>query len=157
MRLRDQIRLAWRVLRHKEIQDAIEASFQNMVDVMNFQKITGRRLSEANLAITRGEIEIKGAGRMTDAIEWADGYGRSHWQPLTENGESLWLASNYADGMHRSWRAQAQESSALVTFHGPVTYRSRARAERVARRRQSRQEAKKLSRMHPVQKKEQDA
>ena len=93
---------------------------------------------------------------MTDAIEWADGYGRSHWQPLTENGESLWYASNYADGMHRSWRAQTQEPSALVTFHGPVTYRSRARAERVARRRQARQEAKKLSRIHPVQKKEQD-
>ena len=59
MRLRDRIRLAWHVLRHKELQDEIEASFQNMVDVMNFQKVTGRRLSEVNLAITLGEIEIK--------------------------------------------------------------------------------------------------
>lgn len=88
------------------------------------------------------------------AVEWADGYGRSRWQPLTGNGETLWHASNYADGMHQSWRAQTQESSVLVVFHGPVTYRSRARAERVARRRQARQEAEALRKMHPVQKKE---
>ena len=88
------------------------------------------------------------------AVEWADGHGRSRWQPVTGNGESLWDVSNYADGMHRVWRAPTQESSAFVVCHGPVTYRSRARAVRVARRRQARQEAKALRRMHPVQKKE---
>lgn len=59
MRLQHRIRLAWHVLRHKELQDEIEAGFQNMVDVMNFEKVTGRRLSEANQALTLGEIEIK--------------------------------------------------------------------------------------------------
>ena len=88
------------------------------------------------------------------AIEWADGHGRSRWQPLTGNGERLWRVSNYADGIHRAWRTPTQETSAFLASHGPVTYKSRARAERVARRRQARQEAKALKRMHPVQKKE---
>ena len=88
------------------------------------------------------------------AIEWTDGHGRSRWQPLTGNGESLWLVSDYVNGAYRSWRTQAPRFSVLGGLHDPVTYRSRARAERVARRRQARQEAKALRKMHPVQKKE---
>lgn len=90
------------------------------------------------------------------AIEWADGYGRSRWQPVTRNGERLWRVSDYARGMHRAWRVTTQKPSLFPTFHNPVTYRSRARAERVARRRQARQEAKALRKIHPVQKKETD-
>lgn len=89
------------------------------------------------------------------ATEWVDGRGRSRWQPRTQNGESLWHVSNYADGMHQAW--WAQDPNVFLAFHGPVTYRSRARAERVARRRQARQEAKALRRMHPVQNKETQA
>ena len=88
------------------------------------------------------------------AVEWADGHGRSHWQPVTGNGERLWHGSSYADGMHQSWWIPTQDPSAYFTVHGPVTYRSRARAERVARRRQARQEAKALRKLRPVQKKE---
>ena len=91
------------------------------------------------------------------AIEWSDGRGRSHWQPHTQNGERLWHVSNYADAMHRAWLAPTREPSRFLAIHGPVTYKSRARAERVARRRQARQEAKALRRVHPVQNKETDA
>lgn len=87
------------------------------------------------------------------AIKWADGHGRSRWQPLTGNGESLWRISDYVNGAYRSWRTQAPELSLFVGLNDPVTYRSRARAERVARRRQARQEAKTLRKIHPVQKK----
>lgn len=87
------------------------------------------------------------------AIEWADGYGRSRWQPITPDGESLWLVSDYISGAHRAWRVQAPGFSLFGGFPNPVTYRSRARAERVARRRQARQEAKELRKIHPVQKK----
>lgn len=90
------------------------------------------------------------------AVEWADVRGRSFWQPVTGSGESLWRVSNYADGMHRAWLAPIQGPRAFLATHGPVTYKSRARAERVARRRQARQEAKTLRRIHPVQKKETD-
>ena len=85
------------------------------------------------------------------AVEWVDGRGRSHWQPRTGNGERFWRVSNYADGEHRAWSTPTQEASVYLAIHGPVTYRSRARAERVARRRQARQEAKTLRRIHPVQ------
>lgn len=90
------------------------------------------------------------------AIEWIDGYGRSHWQPITGSGERLWRISDNTDGMHRAWQAQEPELSLFVTDYGPVTYRSRARAERVARRRQARQEAKELRKMRPAQEKEID-
>ena len=83
------------------------------------------------------------------AAEWSDGRGRSRWQPLTSSGERLWLVSNYAEGMHRAWQTQEPEFSLFVGFHGPVTYKSRARAERVARRRQAHQDAKALRRIHP--------
>ena len=82
--------------------------------------------------------------------EWIDGHGRSHWQPITPDGERLYRVSDYINGSHRAWRTQNEGLSLFPTFHDPVTYRSQARAERVARRRQ----AKALRRIHPVQKKE---
>ena len=85
------------------------------------------------------------------AIEWADGHGRSRWQPHTGDGERLWRVSSYAEGMHQAWTAPTQGASAFLVCHGPVTYRSRARAKRIARRRQARQRAKALRRVHPVQ------
>lgn len=88
------------------------------------------------------------------AIEWADGHGRSYWQPVTRSGERLWHVSNYAEQMHRAWWVTTQDPSVFFAVHGPVTYRSQARAERIARRRQARQEAKELRKLHPVQKKE---
>ena len=61
-------------------------------------------------------------------------------------------------GRHTAYQLGVEHGKAIrprrPRAHGPVTYRSRARAERVARRRQARQEAKALRRMHPVQKKE---
>lgn len=63
MRRRDQIRFAWQFIRHKELSEEIAASFQDMVDVMNFKRITGWSLSEANKALTFGEIEIKETDR----------------------------------------------------------------------------------------------
>ena len=90
------------------------------------------------------------------AAEWSDGYGRSRWQPLTQSGERLWHVSNYADAMHQSWWIPTPESSEYLAVHGPVTYKSRARAERIARRRQARREAEELRKIHPVQNKEAD-
>ena len=88
------------------------------------------------------------------AVEWVDGRGRSRWQPITPDGESPWLVSDYINGAHRAWRAQAPDFSLFGGFPNPVTYKSKARAERIARRRQARQEAKALRRIHPVQKRE---
>lgn len=85
------------------------------------------------------------------ATEWVDGYGRSRWQPVTGDGERLWCVSSYARGMHQAWSAPTQKASTFLVCHGPITYKSRARAERVARRRQAYQKANTL---HPVQRKE---
>ena len=63
MRRRDQIRLAWQCIKHKELSELIAASVQDTVDVMNFKMLTGWTLSEANKALTFGEIEIKETDR----------------------------------------------------------------------------------------------
>ena len=94
---------------------------------------------------------------MSDAIEWVDGHGRSRWQPITSDGKRLCRVSDYICGSYRAWRTQNEGLSLFPAFHDPVTFRSRARAMRVARRREARQRAKKMRTLQPAQKKETDA
>ena len=78
--------------------------------------------------------------------EWQDGYGRSYWQPMLASGERLWRESCYEDGLTLSsgW-------SRCGVGLGAVTYRSRARAERIARREQKRRDKKRLNEIREVQ------
>ena len=59
MRPRDRIQLAWLALTSTELDNAIDTALQATVDTIKFQTLTGRTLSEANRALTLGEIEIK--------------------------------------------------------------------------------------------------
>ena len=73
-------------------------------------------------------------------VEWRDGHGHPHWQPMLDDGKRLWRDSSYA-----SYPAETTTWRSAQTTLGPVTYRSRARAERVARREHKRRTKKRLS------------
>lgn len=59
MKPRDRIQLAWLALTSAELDDAIDTALQATVDAMKFQTLTGRTLTETNMALAFGEIEIK--------------------------------------------------------------------------------------------------
>lgn len=82
---------------------------------------------------------------MTDTVAakpvpWRDGRGRVYWQPATTSGTALWWAPFWHE-WERVWKADRPTSA------HPVRYRSRRRAERVARRHIRRVQRGALSRL----------
>lgn len=73
---------------------------------------------------------------MSDLVtdQWVDGYGRTWYQPVANDGRALWWEKWYATmdaGREKVWRREP-------TNDGPVVYRSQRRAERKAQRRDNR-------------------
>src|SRR5690606_11179569 len=65
--------------------------------------------------------------------EYQNRRGASMWQPATHDGARLWLVSSYAtDGWELEWRYDEP----AYENHRPKLFKSKARAERVARRRE---------------------
>ncbi|QUY63335.1 Hypotetical protein [Gulosibacter molinativorax] len=81
------------------------------------------------------------------AVEYRDGFGRSWWQPRLESGERLYDRWSF-DDVHRVWRSHGYVSYGAGME--PVMFRSKARAERVARREDRRRLACKLARVTEV-------
>lgn len=85
---------------------------------------------------------------MTDTVTakpvpWRDGWGRVYWQPATASGAALWWVPLWTEWV-REWELDRPASAR------PVCYRSRRRAERVARRHIRRVRRGTLSRLEKV-------
>ena len=74
------------------------------------------------------------------STEWRDGRGRSRWQPTLEDGDRWWIYVGepyWLDIMPGGYAA-------------PVLYRSRRKAERVARKEQHRRDKWRLDQITEV-------
>lgn len=87
-----------------------------------------------------------------NAHQWMNDYGKIKWQPQLDNGKRLWKDYGILCDRTHTWG----DCERMDTWgdndggFGPVLYRSKKRAERVAMRHQRKMKHKKMSSYRPT-------